>query len=127
MEVTLTQWMVLVLVGVLVASVLRVIPDSQRVSTRLFGHQWVTKGPGFVVRIPVVHQEWRIHRIGDQGVMVTAQQAEFQRIVVAVDTHRSPQNAGQAVRVVAFAGLGRKSHFVVEAANAPANSSRRTG
>lgn len=48
----------------LAVSVTRAIQEDERITTRAFGRRLAVKGPGLVLRIPLVHRAWRKYRVG---------------------------------------------------------------
>ena len=103
---------VIVLAFLWALGLLRVLRESERATVRSFGIQLV-KGPGLSFCVPLVHQGWCKHAVGDSGVLVGDERAEFQGAKVAVDM--SPQHSrAEAVRIAGFDGKGRDTVFLVE-------------
>jgi hypothetical protein len=81
----------------------RVLREDQRATTRLFGKRLVVKGPGLVLRIPLLHQAWRKHRIGDTGVMHDSGKVQFHGALVEAVVEGSSR-AGDPVMLLRFHG-----------------------
>lgn len=81
----------------------RVLREDQRATTRLFGKRLVMKGPGLVLRIPLLHQDWRKHRIGDQGVMHDSGKVQLRGALVDAVIEGSFR-AGDPVTLLRFHG-----------------------
>jgi len=112
-ERALTYAVALILLAVLWAlGLVRVLRESERATVRLFGTQLV-KGPGLNLCIPMLHQGWRKHAVGDSGVLVGDEQAEFQGAPVAVEVSPEDYRAGP-VKIANFVGKGRDTVFLVE-------------
>ena len=62
----------------------RIVRDDERVTTQLLGRFQQCRGPGLVFKVPLLHQDWRKHRVGDRGVMRTANKAQFNGALVEV-------------------------------------------
>ena len=82
---------------------IRVIREDQRATTRLFGKRLVVKGPGRVLRIPLLHQDWRKHRIGNRGVMHDSGKVLFRGALVDAVIEGSFR-AGDPVTLLRFRG-----------------------
>ena len=87
---------------------IRVLREDQRATTRLFGKRLVVKGPGFVLRVPLLHQDWRKHRVGDRGVMHESGKVQFRGALVDAVIEGSLR-AGDPVTLLRFHG----NRFVV--------------
>jgi hypothetical protein len=82
---------------------IRTIREDERVTTWILGRRPVVKGPGFVLRVPFVHQDWRKHRIGDQGVMHDSGKVLFRGALVDAVVEGSFR-AGDPVALLRFHG-----------------------
>ena len=81
----------------------RVLREDQRATARLFGKRTVVKGPGVVLRIPLLPQDWRKHRVGDRGVMHGAGKVLFRGALVDAVIEGSFR-AGEPVTLLRFRG-----------------------
>jgi hypothetical protein len=82
---------------------IRVLRDDQRATARLFGKRPVVKGPGLVLRVPLLHQDWRKHRVGDRGVMHDSGKVLFRGALVDAVIEGSFR-AGDPVTLLRFRG-----------------------
>ena len=82
---------------------IRVLRDDQRATTRRFGKRPVVKGPGLVLRVPLLHQDWRKHRVGDRGVMHDSGKVLFRGALVDAAIEGSFR-AGDPVTLLRFRG-----------------------
>mgnify|MGYP001119357855 CR=1 FL=1 len=81
----------------------RRLREDERATTRLFGKRLAVKGPGLVLRIPLLHQAWRKHRIGDTGVMHDSGKALFRGALVDAVIEGSFRT-GEPVTLLRFHG-----------------------
>ena len=88
--------------------IIRVLREDQRATTRLFGNRLVVKGPCLALRIPLLHQAWRKHRIGDRGVMHDSGKVLFRGALLDAVIEGSCR-AGDPVALLRFHG----NRFVV--------------
>ena len=64
----------------------RILRESQRATTMLFGRHPIIKGPGIVLKFPFIHQDWRKHSVGDLGTLKNPRAAIFKDAEVPIVT-----------------------------------------
>jgi hypothetical protein len=82
---------------------IRTIREGERVRTRILGRRWLFKGPGLVLRAPFTHQDWRKHRVGDQGVTHESGKVLFRGALVDAVVEGSFR-AGDSLALLRFHG-----------------------
>jgi len=81
-------------------SVVKVIPDNQRVAVLRDGRECRVVGPGVIVAIRWPGRRYVPVSIGDRGRLVSAKQAQFGKVLLPVELRRS--STSTAVRVAGF-------------------------
>jgi hypothetical protein len=82
---------------------IRPIREDERVTTQILGQRQVVKGPGLLLRVPLVHRAWRKHRIGHTGVMHDSGKVQFRGALVEAVIEGSFR-AGDPVTLLRFHG-----------------------
>ena len=118
MELLQPELVLALLLAVLVIMLVRVLREDQRVTSRLLGRKLAVKGPGLVLRVTWVHQDWRKHTLGDRGVLLDNGHARLNGVEVLVDIDGGAVHPSQSVTLSRFAGSQGGSRFVVESSEA---------
>lgn len=89
-----------------------ILRDDQRVTMTLPGRKQVIRGPGIVLRLPLIHRDWTVHTVGDRGHLQQVGVGVFNGVEVPVEIEDRASRT-QTVRIVRFVNARDGARFVV--------------